>query len=340
MCEKFELGYLTGPTFPNRSQLDENDIPEIDSFASPWRANLMTRSPLPADYVVDYSPLAQGKLVLHVINESVAPRQHMVHSLLRRLVRGIRRSPDWNDREAELAWAAIDERWGDVSSETIVQFLREKFAHDHLRKFEYAFQARCLAELNTPCATILDMGGGSSYSTVVPLLFRFPEASIWSMDVQEHRGASKYGIRYLTGDCTKSGLTDESVDVVCLISTLEHVGLGRYGDPQDVHGDMRAMQEARRVLKTKGYLILTVPYGHPTVVYNLHRVYDSGRLGMLSAGFETIHIEYTLMGKACPRQDVEDRKVTRNIPGFYTDTPDDKRIPEAPGGVLALLRKT
>lgn len=295
--------------------------------------------PVPADYVADFSPLAQAELVLHVIEEAVPPRRHPLSAFLRRVFRSMRSSPDWNDREAEQAWATMRDARRDTSPGTVVRFLEEKFAHDHLRKFEYAFQAGCLTELDLDNATILDMGGASSYSTVVPVLLRLPNTRLWSLDVQDHEGASRPGIRYINGDCANSGLPAGSIDVVLLISALEHVGLGRYGDPMDPQGDILAMREAYRILKAGGHLVLTVPYGFPTVVFNLHRVYDAGRLSILTEGFETIRMEYSLLGRLCRREDVENQRVTKHIPGFYVDLPEDQRIPEAPGGVLALLRK-
>lgn len=76
------------------------------------------------------------------------------------------------------------------------------------------------------------------------------------------------------------------------------------------------------------------------VAYGLtHRAFFFTRRELLREGFDTVRLEYSLMGRTCTRENVEGQKVTRNVPGFYTDTPDEKRIPEAPGGILALLRK-
>ena len=104
-------------------------------------------------------------------------------------------------------------------------------------------------------------------------------------------------------------LTDKSVDVVTIISTLEHVGLGRYGDPLDVDGDIRTMREVWRILKPGGHAILTIPYGYPTVVYNLHRVYDNGRLRLLTEGFKPVVVQYSSLGKLCSRDRIEGKKV-------------------------------
>jgi SAM-dependent methyltransferase len=54
---------------------------------------------------------------------------------------------------------------------------------------------------------------------------------------------------------------------------VEHIGLGRYGDPLDPNGDLRAMAELRRVLAPGGSLLFVVPVGRPVIMFNAHRIY-------------------------------------------------------------------
>lgn len=55
---------------------------------------------------------------------------------------------------------------------------------------------------------------------------------------------------------------------------IEHIGLGRYGDPLDYDGDLRAIRELRRVVKPKGNLLFVVPVGKPRIQFNAHRIYS------------------------------------------------------------------
>ncbi len=246
---------------------------------------------------------------------------------------------DANDLQADRAWHIIKEKWGNASPETIQRFLSEKFSGDHLRKFEYAFLAQCLARGDVCHSMIVDMGGGNSYSTVVPMLFHFSETQILSIDPVSHTAVSRYGVHYVQGDCMHTNLEDQSADVVTIISTLEHVGLGRWGDPLNVNGDIQAMREAWRILRPNGHVVLTIPYGYPTVVFNLHRIYDAGRLRTLIEGFEPILERYSLHGLPSTRNQAEGKKATIHVPGFYQDVPDHLRHPDAQGGVLLLLKK-
>lgn len=65
-----------------------------------------------------------------------------------------------------------------------------------------------------------------------------------------------------------------SIDTLTCLHVLEHVGLGRYGDPIDPQGDVRAAAELARVIAPGGSLILTVPVGRRRIVFNADRVYS------------------------------------------------------------------
>ena len=54
---------------------------------------------------------------------------------------------------------------------------------------------------------------------------------------------------------------------------VEHVGLGRYGDPIDPDGDLKAVAELKRVLAPGGSLLFVVPTGRPRLQFNAHRIY-------------------------------------------------------------------
>lgn len=68
---------------------------------------------------------------------------------------------------------------------------------------------------------------------------------------------------------------DNSTASLSCMHTVEHVGLGRYGDPLDVHGDLRAIAELTRVLAPGGDLLFVVPIGREAqILYNAQRTYS------------------------------------------------------------------
>ncbi len=72
------------------------------------------------------------------------------------------------------------------------------------------------------------------------------------------------------------------------ISSFEHDGLGRYGDPLDPEGDLKAMRAAKSIIRPGGLLYLAVPLGKDAVTWNAHRVYGLARLSMLLNGYQTL----------------------------------------------------
>jgi hypothetical protein len=76
-------------------------------------------------------------------------------------------------------------------------------------------------------------------------------------------------------------------DVVLSISSIEHDGLGRYGDPLNPHADLEFMSMAReRLLKEEGVMILAMPVGRDCLYWNAHRVYGPLRLPLLLKGWK------------------------------------------------------
>jgi len=74
-------------------------------------------------------------------------------------------------------------------------------------------------------------------------------------------------------------------DVALSISTFEHDGLGRYGDPIDPDGDLSAMQRMTGVVREGGVMLLAVPVGKDLVYWNAHRKYGRVRLPVLFQGW-------------------------------------------------------
>jgi hypothetical protein len=78
-------------------------------------------------------------------------------------------------------------------------------------------------------------------------------------------------------------------DIVLSISSIEHDGLGRYGDPINPNGDLEFMTMAKqKLLKDNGHMILAMPVGKDCLYWNAHRVYGLLRLPLLLQGWEVV----------------------------------------------------
>lgn len=79
-----------------------------------------------------------------------------------------------------------------------------------------------------------------------------------------------------------------AVDVIMSISSVEHAGLGRYGDVLDPEADMKTVRWMRSLLPDGGLLILQVPVGSPQLQWNAQRVYGRSRLRRLLSGWQVV----------------------------------------------------
>lgn len=91
------------------------------------------------------------------------------------------------------------------------------------------------------------------------------------------------GLALIAGSLMKLPFRTASVPSLSCLHVLEHVGLGRYGDPIDAHGTSAAAQELVRVLSDDGDLYVSLPVGRAKTYFNAHRVHDPGAVRDLFA---------------------------------------------------------
>ena len=111
-------------------------------------------------------------------------------------------------------------------------------------------------------------------------------------------GAIPHTVEYRSIRHTIPGLVTQTLDEyianpspldrVLSISSIEHSGLGRYGDVIDPDADLAAMRLIRKNMAPDGLLYLSVPIGNDQVVWNAHRIYGPARLPLLLEGWETV----------------------------------------------------
>jgi len=76
---------------------------------------------------------------------------------------------------------------------------------------------------------------------------------------------------------TKGSILDlpfasQSVSSLSCLHVVEHIGLGRYGDPIDPQGMQRACRELSRILRRGGSLYVSMPIGKKRLCFNAHRI--------------------------------------------------------------------
>jgi hypothetical protein len=86
------------------------------------------------------------------------------------------------------------------------------------------------------------------------------------------------GLRSLAGDVTGMPLETGSCASVSCLHVLEHIGLGRYGDPLDPDGFIKGFSELTRLVRPGGRLYVSFPIGRERTEFNAHRVLDPAKV--------------------------------------------------------------
>ena len=114
--------------------------------------------------------------------------------------------------------------------------------------------------------------GAASVSTVdyIAATTTSPRLKIFTMaDLYKQRGKLKF-------------------DAILSYSSIEHDGLGRYGDPINPFGDVAALGEFALMLKPGGLLFLGIPVSRRGSAMQGQRFYDSHRFHILTRGWDLL----------------------------------------------------
>lgn len=129
-----------------------------------------------------------------------------------------------------------------------------------------AWAARVLRKLDPPVH--VDIGSSLFFVSVLSAFVR--------TEYYDYRPAPIRidGLETASADLTALRFEDRSIESLSCMHVVEHIGLGRYGDPLDPNGDAKAMSELQRVLSPGGSLLFVVPVGRPRIRFNGHRIYS------------------------------------------------------------------
>ena len=80
-------------------------------------------------------------------------------------------------------------------------------------------------------------------------------------------------VNCIAGSVLDIPFPDNSIPSLSCLHVIEHIGLGRYGDPLDLEGTRKAAKELVRILAHEGNLFLSLPIGRERVCFNAHRIH-------------------------------------------------------------------
>lgn len=100
-------------------------------------------------------------------------------------------------------------------------------------------------------------------------------------------------IDFIEGSILALPFPDMSLPSVSSICVVEHVGLGRYGDPLDPRGTEKALEELKRVVAPGGDLYVSLPLDEVDREYfNAHRAFAEDTVLRLFEPFDVLERRY------------------------------------------------
>lgn len=141
-----------------------------------------------------------------------------------------------------------------------------KTPFDHHYIYHPAWAARILAK--TRPEYHLDFSSILSFSSIV--------SAFIPIKFYDYRVANLQLSNWESGfaDLNKLPFETDSQPSISCMHTVEHIGLGRYGDPLDAKGDLKAINELKRIVQPGGDLLFVTPVGRSRIEYNAHRIFS------------------------------------------------------------------
>ncbi len=132
--------------------------------------------------------------------------------------------------------------------------------------YHTAWAARKLAEF--PVQMHIDISSCLRFNTIASAFVPIAFYDYRPVDINLSQFQSK------KADLLNLDFIDNSINSLSCMHVIEHIGLGRYGDPLDPNGDIKAIKELIRVLAKHGNLYIVVPIGEARICFNAHRIYN------------------------------------------------------------------
>lgn len=159
---------------------------------------------------------------------------------------------------------------------------------------------------------VRDIGQDKHVDISSSLYFSGIISAFMKVDFYDYRPAELRLSNLKTDHCdlVKLAFESNSIKSLSCMHSVEHIGLGRYGDSIDPGGDLKSMKELSRVLAFEGSLLFVVPVGRPKIEYNAHRVYT---YEMIIDAFKDLSLkEFSMIDDAGNFIEMADSSVVKN----------------------------
>lgn len=155
----------------------------------------------------------------------------------------------------------------------------DKILNELMHNFKPAIENRTLGVIGTQIPWIEAIGVDIGCSKIVTLDY--------TRGIYEYPNMEWVHVNDYLENAIKNSII-EQFDNIASFSSIEHSGLGRYGDPLNPNGDIEAVKQIHCMLKPGGLFFLALPTnddGSSHIEFNAHRVYGNARLRILFNGW-------------------------------------------------------
>lgn len=169
--------------------------------------------------------------------------------------------------------------------------LRERFESNGDLKGHYFHQDLLVARRIFNNKPIRHVDVGSRVDGFVAHVASFREIEVFDIRPQKEKVKN---ISFVMADFMSidSSLHDYT-DSLSSLNVIEHFGLGRYGDPIDINGHLKGLENMGKVIKPGGKFYFSTPIGPQRIEFNAHRVFSLEYLLKIFADQYTIdHFSY------------------------------------------------
>ncbi len=147
-----------------------------------------------------------------------------------------------------------------------------------------------LKKLPNPPAKVIDIG---STTSLFPYKLNSTGYKTFCLDQRSPKSPFPKSIIFYQGNIMDLQIEENSFDGISCISVIEHVGMGKYGDPKSPKGgDTIAVEQMLRILKPGGRLIITTNICRNTCELDGEVRYGSKRLKELMSLGKFLEVEY------------------------------------------------
>ena len=121
------------------------------------------------------------------------------------------------------------------------------------------------------------------------------DIDVTMIDIRDFPGEIEHLHTIVDDATTLHQISNESIESMSALCSLEHFGLGRYGDQIDPEACFKCFVQIQKKLKKGGKLYISVPIGKERVEFNAHRVFYADTI---IRSFSSLHLnEYSCVAE-------------------------------------------